>query len=257
MFSINDRKSFELNVIFFVLVILFINQCLFYNLHRNLKAFLNIVPTPPSEKAIKAMTFGDDEFYFRLNSFKVQNMGDTFGRMTPLKDYDYKKLYHWFIYLDKFDTRSNYLASIAAYYYSATQNVKDIIYVIKFLEKHADNNLKENWWWLYQATYLSKFMYGDDKLALRLARKLRLTSPKDAPLWTKRMEGIFLFNSDEDCESLRIMNEVLNQYENTATENDEQKAKELNYMKFFIEKNIEKLKNKNIDYTKCFKKKER
>ena len=254
MFGIKNKKKFELRCILLFLVFLLIFQIIYYKKIIKIRPFMTVVPTPPSEKAIKALTFGDEEFYFRIKSFQVQTMGDTFGNATPLADYNYEKLYYWMSYLDKFDNKSNYLTSIAAYYYGSTPKTEDTIYIIKFLEEHADKNLAENWWWLYQATYLAKYVYKDDNLSLRLARKLRETSPENAPLWTKRLEGIFLFDNNELCESLRVMTDIMRDYENDKTKTDEEKAKELNYMKFFIEKNIERLNNINIDYNDCYKK---
>lgn len=254
MFKIKDKKRFELKSILVFLILMLIFQIIYYKKIVAIRPFVTTVPIPPNEKAIDALTFGDKEFYFRIKSFKVQTMGDTFGNTTPLADYDYKKLYFWMNYLDKFNSKSNYLASIAAYYYGSTPNKDDTIYIIKFLEEHADKNLKENWWWLYQATYLARYVYNDNDLSLRLAKKLRETSPETAPLWTKKMEGIFLFDSNELCESLRVMTDILDNYANDATRTDEEKAKELNYMKFFIEKNIERLNNSNIDYNDCYKK---
>ena len=40
----------------------------------------------PGRAALHALTFGDDEFLFRVLAFNIQNAGDTFGRFTALDD---------------------------------------------------------------------------------------------------------------------------------------------------------------------------
>lgn len=255
-----EKKSFnmntkikELRILLFLLFISIVIQCIFYKYIRETRPYIAIVPTPPSINTLKAMSFGDDGFYFRLQAYKIQNMGDTFGRNTPLDKYDYSKLYYWLKFIDLFDTKSNYLTSLAAYYFSSTQEPKDTIHLIKFLEEHADYDLKTNWWWLYQATYIAKYIYRDNEMAIKLARKMKDTSPKDAPLWSKRMEGIFLAQNDQSCEALRVMSEILNEYD-TQENITEQKIKELNYMRYFIEKNTKKLMQEGIDFNKCLNK---
>ena len=103
-----------------IFIVLLVVQIVFWSKYVSIKAELEVVSTPPNEKTMEAFSFGDKEYYFRLKSFQVQNMGDTFGRFTSLKKYDYKKLYAWFIELEKLNYNSNYLLSLMDYYFSLT-----------------------------------------------------------------------------------------------------------------------------------------
>src|SRR2546423_1676052 len=73
---------------------------------KDIKPNMGIVPDVPGRVAMHALTFGDDEFYFRGFGLMIQNAGDTYGRFTALRYYDFNKLYLWFGLLDELDARS-------------------------------------------------------------------------------------------------------------------------------------------------------
>jgi tetratricopeptide (TPR) repeat protein len=158
---------------------------------KSIKPEMEIIPQVPSKEMIKIMALGDEELIFRFYSYKLQFVGDTFGRITPLKNYDYSKLYKWWDLLDQINPKSNILAYMVAYYFSATQTPeKQVPYVIKFLEEHADQNPEDKWWWYSQAIYNAKFKIDDTEAALRIARKLAsLPSDLDIPIWTRQLEA--------------------------------------------------------------------
>lgn len=248
-----EKYKTHLYIIF--LIVLLIVQYQFCKKYTNLKPYLDVVPPAFNTKTTKAFTFGDDEFYFRTKVLKVQNMGDTFGRVTALKDYDYKQLYDWINNLDELNHESNFLPSISAYYFSQTQNIQDRIYPIKFLEKHAMRDINHKWWWLYQAAFIAQYDLKDKELAAKLAIELRDNAPADIPFLVKQSIITHLNKNNQDCESLRMLNGMIDQYSDVENEKDEkikqQKMAELNYMRYFIEKIIKKLKENKIDVNKC------
>lgn len=243
----------RLKIYLFLLVVFLFVQFFFWTKIVNVRAYLDVVDAPPSSGTIKAFSFGDSEYYFRLKLFKVQNMGDTYGRFTSLSKYDYKKLYEWFILLENLNEKSTYLPSLVAYYYSQTPKVEDRIYTIKFLERHALLNPEKNWWWLYQAMYIAFFSMKDENLGVDLAYKLKKYSPATAPIWTKQMVAILLAKKGNECEAVRVISEILNDYEKNSSKSEKEKNDEMNYMKYFINTNIEMLKEKNININDCFK----
>lgn len=242
------RNNFNITSIYLVIFILLLFiQFLFWKKYANFRAKLEVVNTPPNEKTMKAFTFGDDEFFYRIKSFKVQNMGDTYARNTPLRDYDYRKLYGWFKELEKLDYNSNYLPSMVAYYFSQTQNIEDRIYVVRFLLEHALKNPEKKWWWMYQASYIAYYTMNNKDLGLRIAYLLRKYSPDSAPIWIKQTYSFLLSDRGNTCETIRVINETLMDLEKNKT--DEKKEKELNYMKFFLNNEMKKISYE--DYVKC------
>src|ERR1700760_469608 len=60
---------------------------------RDIQPEIGIVPDVPGERTVRALSFGDEEAFFRLYALNIQNSGDTFGRFTALYKYDFNKLY--------------------------------------------------------------------------------------------------------------------------------------------------------------------
>jgi hypothetical protein len=188
---------------------------------------LKIVPDVPSKLSVKAISLGDEQFYFRTLAFKLQNAGDTFGQFTALKDYNYNKLYHWFSLLDTLDERSNFVPALAGYYFSQTQNVPDTRYVVQYLNEHASRDLYNKWWWMGQAVYIANHKLKDKELALELAYKLASTPRDDIPLWVKQMPAFIHEQRGEEAQALQIIAHVLDNVEDIDDG-------ELNFMSYFI-----------------------
>ena len=210
-----------------LLYVTFILQGVFwYNTHH-IKPDMGIVPPVPGEMEVAALSFGDEQFYFRSLAFRIQNAGDTFGRFTPLKDYDYEKLSYWFYLLDGLDSTSNFVPALASYYYSQTQYKPDLHYIVKYLETHADRDLERKWWWLSQAVYIANQKLKDKKLALRLAHKLAKV-PGNLPIWTRQMPAFIHADLGETEAALAIITAIAN---NTK----DLEAGEINFMNYFIQ----------------------
>lgn len=249
--TISIKNQLRITLSLFLLFLIF--QIIFWKKTESIKPDLGIVPEVPTLSTVKAFSFGDEEFYFRYKGFRIQNAGDTFGRFSPLKNYDYAKLYQWFKLLDSLDNRSNYIPSLAAYYYSMTQNHKDVIYIINYLVERADSNPTENWWWYYQATYLANNVYGDKDLAIQIAEKLKKYSPANAPIWTKQMLPMLLSDKGEKCEALRVISGIIEEYEKPEN-NKSIKDEDLNFMKYFMMQKIQEIKeDKNFNPEDCLK----
>src|SRR5687768_14427417 len=104
-------------VIYTMLALLLACQLMFWSHTKHMMPDAGIVPDAPSQEALHAMSFGDGQLYFRWLALNVQNMGDTYGRFTPLRLYDFSKLTLWFERLDGLDSRSNMVPALASYYF--------------------------------------------------------------------------------------------------------------------------------------------
>lgn len=202
---------------------------------ENIKPKLEIVPKVPSKEIIKAYSLGDEEVIFRYNSYILQFAGDTFGRVTALKDYDYSKLYRWWVLLDEINPQSNLLAYMVAYYYSSTQTPKiHTPYVVDFLEQHSDKNPPENWWWYSQAVYNAKFKMEDSKRALGIAKKLAdLPKDLDIPIWTRQLQAFIYEDTGEYSKACDIIVNVVKDFaDNQLTEG------EINFIFHFVQERL-------------------
>jgi hypothetical protein len=210
---------------------------------QDIQPDIGIVPDVPGRETLHALTFGDNEFYFRGMAFTLQNAGDTFGRFTALRYYDFNKLYHWFNLLDELNSESNMLPSMASYYFAQTQNVADVRYMVDYLYSHAMRDVEHKWWWLLQSIYLSMHKLGDMDLALKVAKPLRNDK---VPVWAQQMTAVVYEKRGEMEDALRIMESI------RANAKDIPEV-DLKYMTYFVKDRIgrlEKIKTPGAPFRK-------
>jgi len=192
---------------------------------------MTIVPEVPGRVSLHALTFGDDEFYFRSLAFMLQNSGDTYGRFSPLRYYDFNKLYNWFMLLDELDSKSNILPAMGSYYFSQTQNTADVRYIVDYLYAHSIHDVEHKWWWLLQAIYLSMHKLGDMDLAIKAARPLQNDK---VPVWAREMTAVVYEKRGEMDDALRIMETIKNNVHDIP-------ESDLKYMTYFVKERLKKL----------------
>jgi len=192
---------------------------------------MGVVPEVPGRETLHALTFGDGQFYFRTMAFTLQNAGDTFGRFTALRYYDFNKLYHWFSLLDELDSKSNMIPSMATYYFAQTQNTPDVRYIVDYLYEHATKDVAHKWWWLMQSIYLSMHKLNDSDLALKVAKPLQDPS---VPVWAREMTAVVHEKRGEMDDALHIMEAIKQNAENIPDA-------DLNYMTYFVKERLGKL----------------
>jgi hypothetical protein len=200
---------------------------------RNRLPEMGIVPDVPGKIAVKALSFGDEEFYFRLLALDIQNAGDTFGRFTELYKYDFRKLYAWFTLLDTLDNDSNYIPFIASYYYSQTQHVGDVRYVVDYLYEHSWWRPGKKYWWLAQATYLAQHKLKDNDLALKMASPLEHAD--NAPFWVRQLPAFVHEKRGEMDDAMRIIQNILQQAKEHKIPDSE-----FRFMEYFIKERLHK-----------------
>src|ERR1044072_48790 len=61
---------------------------------------------------------------------------------------------------------------LASYYYSQTQHVKDVRYVVDYLYEHAYYRPEKKYWWLAPAADLARHKLKDTERALKAAAPL-------------------------------------------------------------------------------------
>lgn len=230
-------------VVKIILTLFLILQVMFWYKTYEIKPKLDIVPPIPSKQEMSALSFGDKQFYFRGLALNLQMAGDTFGRSTPLKDYNYPKLLEWFRLLDTLDSKSNYIPSVAAYYFSRSQHPKDVKYIIDYLEEHSMRDPEANWWWLSQSIYLANSVLGDKQRAIKIADELHKVKTQ-IPLWARQMEAFLREDMGEKDKAEQIMCDTFSQ----AGHLKDAPKREQDFMIYFFETRMkEALKHKTLE----------
>ncbi len=216
-----------------LLAVLLLLQVGYWYKTKDITPQMDIVPDVPGREALHAMTFGDDQFYFRVLAFNLQNAGDTFGRSTSLRYYDFNKLYLWFNLLDELDAKSNMVPAMATYYFSQTQNTADVRYVVDYLYTHSVRDVGTKWWWLVQAIYLAMHKLEDKDLALKVSAPL---VHKDVPVWAQQMAAVVREKRGEMEDAYNIMQTI-----KEHAEKKDIKDMDLKYMTYFIKERLHRL----------------
>lgn len=224
------RNSFRLCLILAILVFM---QLGYWYKTKGIVPEMGIVPDVPGRQALHAMTFGDDQFYFRILAFNIQNAGDTFGRSTSLRYYDFNKLYMWFNLLDELDAKSNMIPAMATYYFSQTQNTADVRYVVDYLYTHSTRDVGGKWWWLVQSIYLAMHKLNDNDLALKVSAPL---VDKTVPVWAQQMAAVVREKRGEMEDAYNIMQTI-----KEHAESKDIKDMDLKYMTYFIKERLHRL----------------
>ena len=191
-----------------VLTVACLGQAGFWYASHDLGPRLDILPELPSDQAVRAVAFGDNQFVFRLFGLHLQNAGDSTGHFTPLADYDYGRLSRWFDLEDRLDPVSDYVPAIAGYYYGLTPRLVDVRPVVTYLSRHAARDPAHKWRWLARATYLANHRLKDQALALQVARQLASVNGPDVPPWTRQMPA-FILRQMGDKEAARAVLDAL------------------------------------------------
>lgn len=185
-------------VIFAVLLFVFLgmNFSLWLTV-RDVQAKWGNVPPPPNKEASAGAGLGDKQFAYRSISMMLQNLGDSGGRYTPLKDYNYDRLAEWFFLADKLDAESDYIPFLAAFYFGNVQEPQKLPPVIEYLHEVGKRGENEKWRWLAQGVHLAKYRVQDLDLAYKLADALSNLKDIDMPIWAKNMNVLIMSDKGE------------------------------------------------------------
>jgi hypothetical protein len=199
---------------------------------RNDQARWLNVPQPPGENGAVAFALGDRQFAYRTIGVMLQNLGDTGGRTTAFRDYDYDRLTGWFRLAGKMDPHANFVPILAAFYFSATEDPVQIAPLAEYLH-HAGNSAEgERWRWLAQAVYLAQYKLHDFDKAYLWAQELASIPRNDMPIWTKQMPSFVRNGQGDKQAAYDIMIEIMRSGQHSLP------REEMNAMQYYICKRI-------------------
>lgn len=164
---------------------------------RNMHPIWGNVPPAPGKVAGAGMGLGDHQLAYRITGMMLQNLGNMNGKTHNLKEYNYDHLGDWLMFADTMDPVSNFIPTLAAYYFGGVSPPKDLMPLINYLVKVGHYPQEQKWRWLAQAAYLARYSQNDINLSLELANQLASLPRDDLPLWAKQMP-IIIMNAKGD-----------------------------------------------------------
>ena len=190
-----------------------------------------ILDNVPNVRAQEIKYLGDKNMVFRANSVNLQNAGDTFGRVTGLREYDYALVYNWLKFLESEDARSQFTPALAGYYFGVTDQLDDLPYIMNFLEENYYTDPERKWWWLYMSIHIAKNKLNDLDKALDLANVLSANPNPRIPKWARQMPAFILQQKGELEEALAIIKDIADNY-------DDFSQYEIDFMNYFIQNRL-------------------
>jgi len=200
----------------------------FWGHARSIRLQWDNVPPVPSRTSALWAGLGDEQLAYRLYGLFIQNMGDTGGRATNIKEYDYNKLKEWFLLQYELDSRSNFTPFLAGYFFGNNTNPQQLAHLVDYLEVAAVDDKGEKWRFLAQAAFLARFKMQDLDRALQLSQKLANLNNPEMPGWARQMPARILTAKGENEAAFELMVSML------LTERENLHPNEVNAMLDFI-----------------------
>lgn len=169
--------------------------------HRDLRPDLTILTQPPSPRVIEATAFGDSQFLYRVWALNLQNAGDTGGRATPMRNYNYDYVIGWLETLRVLDARAEFHAFIAAHYFSQTPTKSDVRKVVDFIVRDAEETPQTKWPWFLEAAVIAQSKLSDLPLALSIAEKPTFYDFAEIPNWVLMFPALLLEQLNRPAEA--------------------------------------------------------
>lgn len=186
------------------------------------------VSRAPHEAFSAIYGVGDKSFSYRINGLMLQNSGDSGGRVSALKDYDYERLKEWFFLQDKLDPVSDFMPYLAAYYFGGVQEPEKYRPVLDYLEMVGARPEGIKWRWLVHAVFFARHKLKDLEKSLALAQVLSSNESVNAPSWIHQMPAFVLSAKGDKKESYALLVRTLN---DSA---EQMSAEEIMSTRFFI-----------------------
>ncbi len=167
----------------------------------------NVPPVAP-EAGAAAFALGDRALAYRAIGLMLQNMGDSGGRVTNLRQYDYDRLVQWFELEDRLDPRSDFMPILASYYFGAVDDPQKLAPLVAYLRRVGNEPGNRRWRWLAQGVHLARYGLNDLDLAYAMALELAAL-PGDMPAWTRQMPAFIMTARGDKEAAYAIILEIL------------------------------------------------
>jgi hypothetical protein len=140
--------------------------------NRDRRPDMIVLEAPPGPTARTALAFGDAQFLYRSWAAHLQNAGDTGGRATPMRDYNYDYVLGWLQALQALDRDAQQHAFLAAHYFSQTPKLDDVRRLVDFIIADVRLSPARKWYWLTYVMTLAQRKLDDLPYALEISREL-------------------------------------------------------------------------------------
>jgi hypothetical protein len=176
--------------------------------NRGRRPELAVIDPPPTAAAAQALSFGDSQFLYRYWALDLQNDGDTGGRATPMRDYDYDNVLGWLKSLQALDPRAQHHVFLATRYFSQTPHSADIRRLVDFIVDDVARAPARKWYWLTQAEEMAEYKLKDLPYALAIAETAAGYDFPEMPSWIWLFPAVLLQKEGRPADASAVIDRV-------------------------------------------------
>ncbi len=192
-------------VIWLLLLISLIGQCLFHYFQADLEATKKPLSSPPDSEIISLVGLSDRLTSARLTMLWLQAFDNQPGISLSLKELDYARVIEWLDVILQLDSHMQYPLLAAARFYAEVPDSGRQRQMLRFIQDKFLQQPDVRWSSMAHAVYIAKHRLGDMELARHYARLLRLhATAAHVPYWAKQME-FFVLEDMGELEAARIL----------------------------------------------------
>jgi hypothetical protein len=163
------------------------------------------LPPVPGLPVLRALSIGEEAALAGSLMLWLQAFDHQPGISVPFRELDYERVVAWLDRILALEPRSQYPLLSAARVYSEVPDEARRRRVLEFVRARFREDPARRWPWMAHAVFVAKHRIGDLRLALELARELRMNAPAaDLPAWARQME-FFVLEDLGELESAQIL----------------------------------------------------
>ena len=183
----------------------FAAQILFAVAQPRPRARAELLPSPPSAAALRAISLGDPIPLAQLTTLWLQAFDNQPGISIPFLELDYGKVEAWLQRILQLDPSGQYPLMMASQLYAQVPDEQKQRRMLAFVYREFMADPERRWPWLAHAAIMAKHRLKDLPLALNYAKALsdRATGPR-VPHWARQMQ-IFLYEDMGEYETARVL----------------------------------------------------
>jgi len=176
---------------------------------RDIRPEFSIVDPPPSVLAREAFALGDKQFLYRTWALDLQNAGDTGGRATAMRNYNYDNVIGWLKTLQALDPLSEYYTFMAMHYFALTPVISDVRAIGDFVVEDVRVAPAIKWPWMMQVVALTQRRLQDLEYALEVSKELASYDYPEIPGWVFMFPATILEKMKRYSEARIFLEKVL------------------------------------------------
>ena len=163
------------------------------------------LPDAPDTRLLRLSAMGEPGTLAKLLMLRLQAFDNQPGISIPFAALDYARVINWLDALLDLDNRFQYPLLSASRVYTETPDNGRKRQMLEFVHRRFLEDPDRRWPWLAHGVYVARHRVGDQQLALKYAKALRLNLSSDAaPPWVTQME-IYVLEDLGEPESARIL----------------------------------------------------